>query len=333
MTDISILLSKGTPAILQGLQKTELNKTNVIVIGQYQDGSRVHVEDYNGNKYAVRAININPHTLDNLDHIISNIQLIPITLKKYILDNRLHSIWIEHVPDKEKLFICMLLMTGLFIWNTQGIKFKEWLLDEPEDKIFDTSSDMCCYEAILYAMWLARLTTKECIKTLLVHYTNTPNDTDMLARKIAKDNNLVLGHKNKQKIISYLKYEFIYKAMGCMPQITYDDSQVNIGFNVEVSLAIKNNESNLVDTTAMKSELKKEQVPTFIEDGVVHIYIVYKSNIIHINEPLDSSVTITDIKTFQMINLVPKVSPSTNTMCRFNSFIGDIDQMITTFST
>jgi hypothetical protein len=181
--------------------------------------------------------------------------------KQYIILNNLQETFFKHILDiSDRIFICMALMTDSFRWNTKGVQFKSWI-DSPLNLPLNIDADMCCYESVMYALWLSKITSKEKLIKSVKYFTymNLPKkEMDVIFRRLSVKFNIT----TKEQMKIPFEKESIYDPLGCLPQVAEElKNRVNICFTCS-------------------SEINTEINPNYCE--IIHYFLSYKGIVIHI---------------------------------------------------
>ena len=316
----------GSYAIINGPINVE-NRYPLIIIHKESKGvipQHILTKIVVGENIDINQINIENYRFGDFDSIIDfilNIQLL--SERQLTLTKKLQNIFINNVPDpSQKLFICMSLMVGSFRWiNNVKSDFNEWVHSSSKPELLLTDT-MCCYESVLYGLYLAGITSKEKIKSIVPFFKYPIGiEAEVYQQKIS---DLII--KDKKKTIpdflegprrqtdltimkNILRMLTIMIPLGCESATAIDktnmiQSRVNICFTIEKSIS-----STAID---MK------------ESYIGHYFLVYKDYAIEIVDPIGSPVS---MKSFTSLNSDYKTTPNTKFVYRI-PFFGDINSLI-----
>lgn len=204
------------------------------------------------------------------------------TDRQCILENpNILRVFIErlvNIPDK--IFVCMAFMVHSFKWHVRAKDFENWI-NSKDYQPFPLNSNLCCYEAVIYAIFLTGLTTKQNLITSIPVLRIITHDADYLHlyRQIAIKYNVLTAKNcnessialNIQSIRPLLRFDNIYSPLGCAAKIKIIEK------NMEQE---KTNVCYCVDRY----------------ENITHVFLTHGDYAIELNSPTSSHVEILSLK-------------------------------------
>jgi hypothetical protein len=254
----------------------------------------------------------------NIDDILELIRAMTVEERKYILDNNLQNIFIKYIYKRpEKIFICMALMTGLFRWEPSPETIRTFLRSTKQQ--LQTDSPICCYDAVVYACYLANITTKEKLIKHMDNYREKITGSSKSIKRIESEYGITLKD-NFENVKRIYRRRHIFDVLGC---------------NTAIEINSKNVETNLVKVCFTGKRLRRQKDFDIQNSDIEHYFLSYRNFAIEINQSFRGSpecVSLCDFTGLMKKYNTELEDPNTREPCTLPCYFGDIHTLITNLS-